>query len=157
MIERERPGELRFREATADDALAVTKLVRRAYERYVERMGRPPGPMLEDYGEVIRDRRVDLAEAGDDLAGLIVHGEGDQGYLIDNVAVDPPRQGRGVGRILIDRAERAALAAGFDSVYLFTHESMTENLQLYGRLGYAEYERRPIDVGEIVFMRRPLR
>lgn len=49
-----------------------------------------------------------------------------------------------------------ALEVGFDSIYLFTHEKMTENLDLYSRIGDVEYDRRPIEDFHIVFMRKPL-
>ena len=38
--------------------------------------------------------------------------------------------------------EAEARRAGFDSIYLYTHEKMTENLALYSRIGYVEYDRR---------------
>lgn len=38
--------------------------------------------------------------------------------------------GRGVGRALLESAESEARSAGFDSLYLYTHEKMTENLAL---------------------------
>jgi ribosomal protein S18 acetylase RimI-like enzyme len=76
--------------------------------------------------------------------------------VLFNVAVDPGRKGRGVGRALLEFAESEALRAGFDSIYLFTHEKMTENLDLYTRIGYAEYDRRPVEDFHVVFMRKPL-
>ena len=32
--------------------------------------------------------------------------------------------------------------AGFESIYLYTHEKMTENRALYAKVGYVEYDRR---------------
>jgi ribosomal protein S18 acetylase RimI-like enzyme len=116
-----------------------------------------PGPMRDDYHEVIGSRRVTVATDGEEIVGAIVFGPTDEGFAIDNVAVHPSVQGRGLGRELIDLAEAEARRAGFDSVYLYTHEKMLENLVLYERLGYAEYERR--DEGDFarVFMRKRLR
>ncbi len=37
---------------------AVAACVAAAYGVYIERMGRPPGPMLDDYAEVIARHRV---------------------------------------------------------------------------------------------------
>ena len=51
--------------------------------------------------------------------------------VIENVAVDPARQGEGIGRLLLEFAEEAARRAGIDTVVLYTHEKMTENLALY--------------------------
>jgi ribosomal protein S18 acetylase RimI-like enzyme len=61
--------------------------------------------------------------------------------LIDNVAVSPGAQGLGYGRKLLEFAERAALEAGYESIRLYTNESMTENIALYSRIGFVETNR----------------
>jgi len=49
--------------------------------------------------------------------------------------------------------------AGYDSIYLYTHERMTENIALYERIGYVEYDRRAHgrDANLLVYLRKPLR
>ena len=49
-----------------------------------------------------------------------------------------------------------ARRAGRTSMHLVTHETMTENRALYGRIGFAEVERRPVGRGALVQMRKPL-
>jgi ribosomal protein S18 acetylase RimI-like enzyme len=85
-----------------------------------------------------------------------VLGAGDEGFLVDNVAVAPGHQGRGLGRILLEHAEAAAHSAGFDSIYLYTHELMIENQALYARIGYVEYARRQHGDALLVYMRKTL-
>jgi hypothetical protein len=41
--------EPRIRAATAADVSAITEIVDQAYRHYIARMGKPPGPMLDDY------------------------------------------------------------------------------------------------------------
>ena len=54
-------------------------------------------------------------------------------------------------------ARQAARRAGFDSLYLYTHERMTENIALYTRIGYVQYDRRPLDHGKhLVYLRKTL-
>jgi ribosomal protein S18 acetylase RimI-like enzyme len=149
-------GGVRLRPATAADVPRLTELVDAAYGGYVERIGGPPGPMTEDYADVVRRRRVTVAEDGGEIVGLIVLGADDEGFLIDNVAVDPPRQGSGVGRALLEHAELEARRAGFDSIHLYTHEKMSENLALYSRIGYVEYDRRPYGRAFRVYLRKRL-
>jgi len=112
--------------------------------------------MTEDYREVIRDRQVTVAEAGGEVVGLVVTGPGDEGFLLDNVAVHPSHQGGGLGRTLLELAEAEARQAGFDSIYLYTHERMTENQAMYARIGYVEYEQRSEHGLSRVFMRKRL-
>ena len=77
-------------------------------------------------------------------------------FWIDNVAVHPAHQGTGVGRALLAHAEVVAQSEGFDAVHLLTHERMTENLALYTRVGYVEYERRPPGSPVLVCLRKRL-
>jgi ribosomal protein S18 acetylase RimI-like enzyme len=147
---------VRLRPATPADVPRLTELVQAAYGHYVERLGGPPGPLTEDYAEVVRSGQVTVAERAGEVLGLIVFGAGDEGFVIDNVAVDPSQQGSGVGRALLERAEAAALGAGFDSIYLYTHERMTENQALYSRIGYVEYDRRLPGDACLVYMRKKL-
>jgi ribosomal protein S18 acetylase RimI-like enzyme len=134
------PASWSFRPAQVDDAAQLAELVNLAYEPYVSRLGRPPGPMTEDYTEVIRDRRVIVAESGDAVVGLIVLDTTDEGFLLHNIAVAPSHQGTGVGRALLQLAEAEAVRAGYDSIYLYTHVLMTENQAMYARAGYVQYD-----------------
>jgi ribosomal protein S18 acetylase RimI-like enzyme len=145
-----------LRPATAADVPRLTELVMAAYGHYVERLGEPPRPMTEDYAEVVRSFQVTVAEHGGEIVGLIALGVGDEGFVIDNVAVDPSHQGSGVGRLLLEHAELEARRAGFDSIYLYTHELMAENLAYYSRLGYVEYDRRVHGDARIVYLRKQL-
>jgi ribosomal protein S18 acetylase RimI-like enzyme len=132
-----------LRPANHEDAADVTEVVRTAYEHYIERIGMPPGPMTEDYVTVIRDRQVTVAEAAGTITGVILLGVDDEGFVIQNVAVHPSHRGKGLGRALLEHAEAEAVGSGFDAIHLYTHEKMTENLALYSRLGYIEYDRAP--------------
>jgi ribosomal protein S18 acetylase RimI-like enzyme len=152
----DRSDSYSLRPASGSDADGVSGLVDRAYEHYVERIGMLPGPMREDYAEVIRERRVTVAEIDGEIVGVLVLSVTEEGFGIDNVAVDPSRRGTGLGRALLELAEAEARRAGFDSIYLYTHERMAENLALYSRIGYAEYDRRSMGEFSLVFMRKPL-
>jgi ribosomal protein S18 acetylase RimI-like enzyme len=145
-----------LRPATAGDVPRLTELVRAAYAHYVERLDGPPRPMTDDYAEVVRRHRVIVAEGGGEIVGMVVLGVDDEGFFVDNVAVAPSHQGTGVGKALLEHAEDAARDAGFDSIYLYTHELMVENLQLYSRIGFAEYDRRPHGEARIVYLRKEL-
>ena len=145
-----------FRPAAAPDASMVAELVDAAYGHYVERIGVLPGPMTDDYAEVIGTRRVTVAERHGAVVGVIVLAVTDEGFLVDNVAVHPGHRGRGLGRALLEFAEAEARRAGFDSIYLYTHEKMTENLALYAKIGYLEYERRSQGAFSLVYLRKQL-
>lgn len=128
-----------IRHAEPQDRAAVEAIVDAAYSVYVERIGKPPGPMLDDYARLIDERAVSVIEAADGaIAGLIVLLEKPDHLLLDNIAVRPECQGQGIGRRLITLAEGAARRLGYGEVRLYTHEMMTENIALYTRLGFRE-------------------
>jgi GNAT superfamily N-acetyltransferase len=147
---------LRMRAATVADAAAVAACVGAAYRHYIARIGRPPGPMLDDYAQVIRERQVHVAEHGAEIVGVLVLSVRDEGFLLDNVAVAPTHKGKGVGRALLELAEAEARRQGFASIYLYTHEKMTENQALYAKIGYSEYDRRFEQGLARVYMRKVL-
>jgi ribosomal protein S18 acetylase RimI-like enzyme len=147
---------LRLRPATAADVPRLGEVVQAAYGHYVDRLGRPPRPMTDDYAEVVRNNTVTVAERDGEIVGLIVLSVDDEGFVVDNVAVDSSHQGSGVGRALLEHAEVAARRVGFDAIYLYTHELMTENQALYARIGYVEYDRRLDGDDCLVYMRKEL-
>ena len=61
--------------------------------------------------------------------------------FIDNIAVDPARQGQGLGRRLLDHAAREARRRHLPAVELYTNAAMTENLAMYARMGFVETHR----------------
>lgn len=145
-----------IRPAAPEDAAAVTACVCAAYQRYIPRIGKQPGPMLEDYAKVIREQHVHVVERDRHILGVLVLVDTSEGLLIDNVAVDPASQGIGVGRLLLEFAEAEARRRGLSSVYLSTNEMMTENQALYSRIGYVAFDHRLIKGYPRVFMRKPL-
>ena len=145
-----------IRRAEPCDHATVEAIVRAAYSIYVERIGKPPGPMLDDYAGLIAAGAVSvlLQEADDRIAALIVLLPKADHLLLDNIAVRPERQGQGFGRRLIAFAESEARQLGYAELRLYTHETMTENIALYLRLGFEETGRGPEAGYDRVFMRK---
>lgn len=113
--------------------------------------------MMQDYAKIIGEGRVTVAEAEGRVAGVLVVATTDQGFLLENVAVEPAHQARGIGRQLIAHAEAQAHREGYASIYLCTHEKMTGNRAWYARMGYVEFDRRTEQGFARVFMRKVLR
>ena len=127
--------ELRL--AAPEDAAEVTALVDRAYTGYIERIGRKPGPMLDDYAALIADGLVRVLRRDGRICGVLVLIGRDDHLLLDNVAVAPEAQGHGLGRRLVEAAEDVARNLGYATVRLYTHETMVENIALYEHLGFS--------------------
>src|SRR5690242_4603686 len=130
-----------IRQATEDDLPAVADVVVRAYKPWIERIGRRPAPMDSDYAALIAAGEVHILEADGRTVGLVIVRELGDHLVVDNVAVDPDHQGRGHGRALLAFAERRAAELGLDELRLYTNALMTENIALYRRLGWRDYDR----------------
>jgi GNAT superfamily N-acetyltransferase len=146
-----------IRPAVAADRAAVETIVREAYSIYVDRIGKPPGPMLDDYGALIGAGIVSVLEEPDGtIAAIIVLLPKADHLLLDNIAVRRDRQGQGVGRRLIAFAEAETRRLSYRELRLYTHQKMTENIALYTRLGFVETGRGHDAGYERVFMtKRP--
>ena len=101
-------NETRIRPATAADTPAIKEIVDQAYHPYIDRIGKPPGPMLDDYEARVSEGAVWVLEEGAVIAAIIVLLPAPNFLLLDNIAVSPTRQGLGLGRRLLAFAEDEA-------------------------------------------------
>jgi GNAT superfamily N-acetyltransferase len=135
------PPRPSVRAAVSDDAQAVREIVDAAYRAYIPRIGKPPGPMLDDYSQRIINGQVWVLDHVGGIAGVLVLEETPAGFLLDNIAIAPDQQGKGQGRILLEFAEAQAVHRGWQEIQLYTNALMTENIALYGKIGYVETAR----------------
>jgi ribosomal protein S18 acetylase RimI-like enzyme len=149
--------ELRIRAATAADVPAIADIVDQAYRHYIARMGKPPGPMLDDYAARVSEGTVWVLEERAVIAAIIVLLPAPNYLLLDNIAVSPARQGFGLGSRLLAFAEAEALRRGYCEIRLYTHQTMVENQRLYASIGYEEIGRGTEAGYDRVFMRKRLR
>jgi ribosomal protein S18 acetylase RimI-like enzyme len=149
--------EPRIRAATAADVPAIADIVDQAYRYYIDRIGKSPGPMLDDYAARVSEGTVWVLEEEAVIAAIIVLLPAPHYLLLDNIAVSPARQGLGLGRRLLAFAEAEALRRGYREIRLYTHQTMVENQRLYASIGYQETGRGTEAGYDRVFMRKQLR
>jgi GNAT superfamily N-acetyltransferase len=130
---------------------------REAYAKWVPIIGREPKPMTADYAAAVRHHRIDLLHLDGRLAALIEMIPGPDHLLIENVAVAPAYQGRGLGRWLLAHAEALAASLGHAEIRLYTNGLFAENLRLYRRLGYRIDREEAFPGGIVVHMSKPVR
>ena len=127
--------------AVPGDVDALCAIAAAAYQKYVPRIGQDPAPMTADYAQAVRDRQAWAAIENGDVVGFAILIPQPGYLLLDNVAVLPAAQGRGIGTRLLLLAEDHARSLGLSEIRLYTNEAMTENLAYYLRHGYAETHR----------------
>jgi ribosomal protein S18 acetylase RimI-like enzyme len=146
--------ELPIRQAKLDDIPSMQRIVAAAYDTYLSRMDKPPAPMSRDLTPAVQIHQAWVV--GDPIVGLGILVPLENALQIENVAVDPTAQGRGVGRQLLTFAEQHARALGKEKLQLYTNEKMVENVAIYTRLGYLETDRRTEDGYSRIFMEKAL-
>lgn len=147
---------IHIRLALALDILAVSIIAQTAYAPYIQRIGCKPAPMKDDYEKLIAVGSLWVILRLNMIAGFIVLQEKSDHLLVSNIAVAPPHQGVGLGRALLDYAEACARQRGFRDLRLYTNEKMYENLELYSKLGWLEYNRAEQDGFQRGFLQKCL-
>ena len=134
-------GEMRIRVATAEDAETIAQVVNAAFrvERFFidrDRISTEKVRAMLNMGEFL------VAEDGGMAACVYVELQGERGYF-GLLAVDPGRQGSGLGRRLVEEAEERARAAGCKVMDLRIVNLRAELPAFYRRLGYVETRTEP--------------
>jgi len=145
-----------LRRAVAADAPAITELVVAAYRHYEPLIGRTPLPMLAHYEDAVRQHEVWVLVADGELVGVLELEPRADHLWIENVAVLPAWQGRGLGRRLMLHAEDEARAHGLGEIGLLTNERYAANIAMYTRYGYREVDRTPHQGTDLVWFRKTL-
>ncbi|MER9355599.1 GNAT family N-acetyltransferase [Mesorhizobium sp. M0514] len=145
-----------FRPAQPADAAAIRDIVRAAYAKWVPLIGREPLPMRADYDKAVAEHPFDLAIENGRIVGMIETILTDDHLWIENVCVAPQAQGRGIGRLLLERAEQKALEASCFELRLLTNGAFMANVLLYKRHGYTIDREEPFMNGMTVYMSKKL-
>ncbi|MFC7475908.1 GNAT family N-acetyltransferase [Dankookia sp. GCM10030260] len=145
-----------IRQARPGEAPRLAAIVEAAYGPWVPIIGRRPFPMQDDYAARIEAGEAWVLEEAGAIHALLVIETHPEHLMLDNIAVDPGRQGKGDGRLLLDFAEAEARRRGLAEVRLYTNVLMERNIALYAKRGYVETERRAEREFARVFMAKRL-
>jgi ribosomal protein S18 acetylase RimI-like enzyme len=149
-------SSIRLRPAKPADAVAIRDIVRAAYAKWVPVIGREPLPMRADYDKAVAEHPFDLAVEDGGIVGMIETMLAEDHLWIENVCVAPDAQGRGIGRLLMELAERKAVEAGRAELRLLTNGAFEANVSLYKRQGYIVDREEPFMGGMTVYMSKRL-
>ena len=126
-----------LRRARSSDEATFDALQHAAYAPNRNLLGAEPLPLQIRAAEALSRYEVWLLAEGDDVIGALALEPRRNDLEIWSVSVDPSRQNGGVGRVLLEAAERRARELGLATLRLFTGEALTKNVDWYGRRGYA--------------------
>lgn len=146
----------RLMPATADHLPIVKRIAEHAYAKYVERIGKPPAPMYDDYEGHLAHGNLHVLERGGEVVAFVVYWEEAGALFLDNVAVLPDFQGTGVGSAFLIAIEDLARKRGIRHLDLYTNTKMVENVELYKAAGFDVTEYRTEKGFERVYMRKTI-
>lgn len=138
-----------MRRAGPTDAAAVRDLTRAAYAKWIPLIGREPKPMTANYERAVVDHIIDLYEENDVPVALIEVIPQANCLLIENIAVHPNVQGKGLGDLLLNHAESIARSLQFNELQLYTNAAFASNIAFYARRGFEEFNREPFPAGGV--------
>ena len=127
----------KIRPATVQDAPALSECIEAAYSVYASRIIDLPA-VSEGVSDDITNHIVWIAETGQAIVGGIILIPKQDCLILANVAVHPDSTGLGLGRALIELADRVCLERGLNEIRLTTHVAILENVRLYKHLGWQE-------------------
>lgn len=148
--------KLEIRKAVPTDEKSVVKCIHKSYHKYIERIGKKPGPMLENYLTLILHGNVFCGEISEKIIGVLVLKKFNDYMLLDNVALLPEFQGNGFGKQLIKFAESYAFENDFCEIRLYTNVKMKENIEIYNKMGYIEYSRKKDNGYDRIYFKKRL-
>lgn len=149
-------ADIRLRRAGPADAKAVAALSHAAYAKWIPVIGRAPKPMTANYAVAVRDHLIELLEEDGKLVALVECILEPAHLLIENLAVAPEAQGRGLGARLLAHAEDLARERHLGEVRLYTNKLFAENVAFYLKRGYRVDGETAFRGGSIVHMSRKL-
>lgn len=149
-----------IRQAMPQDLEQVRKIAEVAYAPYVTEIGMRPGPMDDDYAAHLDAGHLwvwpDNADSNAAILGILVVIPQEDALLLENIALAPKAQGRGIFRLMMDFAERQAISQNLPAITLYTNAKMTRNLTVYPHLGYHKTHRSVQNGFDRVFFRKDL-
>ena len=136
------------RQARPDEVAAVTRLINAAF--VVERFFKKGDRTTPDVVRALTAKGFFLvaAEPGRDLAGSVYVEIRGASVYVGMLAIDPSRQGTGLGRVLMTAAENHGREHGCSTADITVVNLRTELPPFYRRLGYIETGTTPFDRGD---------
>ncbi len=146
---------LTFRTAMLSEGEEVWRVIRAAFTPYIRALGREwPADGSAAFAEAWERGEAELARGdvyvaldGERIVGAVRTKPQEKDLYIDQIAVDPARQGTGVGSWLLQRIDEVARARDLGGLSLETAEMAVANIRLYQRHGFEIVSRGPPDHG----------
>ena len=127
-----------FRKAKLEDHKIIMAIALKAYEKYIERMGKEPAPMRP---VIQKEDVVFVCEDNKQVIALAILVKINDQIILDSIAVDPPHQKKGIGNNFIKFIEEYLMEQKVNKYQLYTNEKMFENIDWYQKIGFKKFKK----------------
>lgn len=98
--------------------------------------------MDDDYEDLIRNGHVLVYEIKEGITAAYVRFFYDDYVLLDNCAILPAHQNKGISQEIFEIVREEAKARNINRFRLYTHAKMLKNIKIYEHLGFVVTERK---------------
>ena len=127
-----------FRKAKLEDHKIIMAIAQKAYEKYIERMGKEPAPMRP---VIQKEDMVFICEDNKQVIAFAILVKINDQIILDSIAVDTPHQKKGIGNNFIKFIEQYLIKQKVNKYQLYTNEMMFENIDWYQKIGYKIFKK----------------
>ncbi len=145
-----------IRHARSSDLHQLRYLAQTAFAPYAIRTRGKREPLSADLRELVEKDEVSVYIVENAVRGFVCYRIDGPDVHIEALAVGAKYRRRGVGRQLLDHADRAGLRANCRRAIFYTNAQMFENIAYFRAKGFQEIDRRMSDGYERVVLERYL-
>ncbi|MEM8774968.1 MAG: GNAT family N-acetyltransferase [Pseudomonadota bacterium] len=145
-----------IRPARTSDLHQLRYLAQTAFAPYALRVRGRREPLSADLRELVQSGQISVFVSSNAIRGFVCYRTDGPDVHIEALAVGNKYRRRGVGRQLLDKADRAGLRAGCRRAIFYTNAQMFENIAYFRAKGFEEVDRRQDNGYERVVLERYL-
>lgn len=146
-----------IRHARLSDLQQIRYLAQTQFAPYSLRIRGRREPLPDDLRKLVEDERIYVFVSDNAVRGFIIYHISGPDVHIEAMAVSYRYRRRGVGRQLLDAADREGLKNHCRRAIFYTNAQMFENLAYFRGKGFTEVDRRFDHGFERIYMERYLR
>ena len=146
-----------IRHAKLSDLHQVRYLAQTSFAPYAVGMGQQAAPMSADFRDLAEEGRLYVYMVENAVRGFITFHIDGPDVHVEAMAVSAKFRRQGIGRSMLDYADKEGLKAGCRRVILYTNVLMFENIAYYLGKGFQETDRREEEGFDRVYFERYLR
>ncbi len=148
--------EFVIRQSKINEHKDIKDCVNNAFQKYISVLGGRPSAIDTDFVPLIEKGQMYVAAYNNIIAATMVIIKKKDHFLLKNVAVDNQFQKRGLGKKLLNFAEKMTLDNDVPVLQIYTNAALPELVSYWSKMGFQEAKRIRKGGHVIVYMSKKL-